>query len=356
MKSGWLVLSVAVIVTVALLGGCSGHGGQAPPNGGTGQAAFVGRAVCGTCHSGINTAYGSYNGVAFVPGTVDPSHVFANFTGSAHGQDMRSKGPNNRNVQDNPACVPCHVTGFEEATGYKSDAETPHLEGIGCEECHGKGSLHAGAPSSSNINKLPPASTTCWDCHVPSYKLLRGPVPDVNDQTFINTAPKSVGPHNRQAPLLVGVLAYNQPQLPSPHSAIENTCVTCHLSEGSTSRHGSSALAVDFDACVVCHGSEANAEQMVEDFEAEMNALGIELAGEDPSNPGQPDPNCGGGLLAAFAAANGIDVDNNSNPDDPAVKAYKAARYDFAYAFSSGMVHNPPLVEQMLADAKALVD
>jgi len=94
----------------------------------------------------------------------------------------------------------------------------------------------------------------------------------------------------------------------------------------------------------------------VEDFEDQMNALGVELAGEDPSNPGHPDMNCNGGLLAAYAAANGINVATNANPDSEAIKRYKAARYSFAYAFSSGTVHNPPLAERMLKDAKALVD
>ncbi|MBU0607271.1 MAG: hypothetical protein KKI08_05260 [Armatimonadetes bacterium] len=365
MKAGWLVLSVGVVVIVALIGGCAGHGGQAPPDGGPAAAAFVGRAVCATCHAGANTAFGAYNGVAFVPGTTDPSHVYANFTGSAHGQDMRSKGPGNRNVQDNPGCVACHVVGSGEATGYTSAAATPHLEGIGCEECHGKGSVHAGTPSSSNITKWPDASTTCWDCHAGSYKYTRAGQPSTvtdDNPTLYGALPSKVRAHQRQAPFLNGYLGYGIGKWDySPHLNVPNTCVSCHLSEGSSSHHGRTALQVDFDACVGCHaGGEAAAEQMLEDFEDEINDLLIELGGDDGS--GAPNATPIGGLIHQFAVLHSIDdgtpetAGGITDPDNAFVKAYKAARYNFDHVEASGAWHNPPFAEKLLADAKALVD
>lgn len=40
-------------------------------------------------------------------------------------------------------CVICHVTGFEYLTGYRNDQATPQLKDVGCESCHGPGSIHA---------------------------------------------------------------------------------------------------------------------------------------------------------------------------------------------------------------------
>lgn len=358
MKIYWLVLLVAV-VGIVILGGCGGHSGQLDGGGGGGGnvvAAFVGRAVCATCHEDVSKSYGSYNGVAFVPGTVDPDDVYTNFTGSAHGQDMRSKGPNNTNVIDNASCQPCHTTGYQEDGGFKSVAETPNLEGIGCEECHGTGNEHAGGPSEDNITKLPNASTTCWDCHVPSYKMLRSPVAEVTDDTLALKKAGSVTPHHPQAAFLNGYQGANLAQFAnSPHSAIDNTCVTCHLNPESGSKHGSTALEVDFTACAPCHGSAGAAQTLFENFEEEVNTELIALMGENPSEPGEPDEACGGGTLAAYAAAHGIDLTTAGPAGDVYYRRYKAARYNLTYIMTGGMAHNPPFVEKLIDDAKAYI-
>jgi len=44
--------------------------------------------------------------------------------------------------QEDPACLKCHATGFGEATGFHTAADTK-LAGITCEACHGPGSAHA---------------------------------------------------------------------------------------------------------------------------------------------------------------------------------------------------------------------
>jgi hypothetical protein len=43
-------------------------------------------------------------------------------------------------------CVVCHVTGFGFSTGFASEKDTPKLEGVGCESCHGPSGLHAKDP------------------------------------------------------------------------------------------------------------------------------------------------------------------------------------------------------------------
>jgi Cytochrome c554 and c-prime len=40
-------------------------------------------------------------------------------------------------------CVVCHVIGFEYLTGYRNEKDTPQLKDVGCESCHGPGSIHA---------------------------------------------------------------------------------------------------------------------------------------------------------------------------------------------------------------------
>ena len=52
-----------------------------------------------------------------------------------------AKQPSNR--QYDPECIVCHTVGFGYVSGFKSEKETPKLENVGCESCHGPGSLHA---------------------------------------------------------------------------------------------------------------------------------------------------------------------------------------------------------------------
>ncbi len=42
----------------------------------------------------------------------------------------------------NAECVSCHVTGYGQAGGFTSEADTPELVGVGCEMCHGAGGTY----------------------------------------------------------------------------------------------------------------------------------------------------------------------------------------------------------------------
>jgi hypothetical protein len=61
-------------------------------------------------------------------------------------------------------CLRCHATGFGRPGGFVSEAETPHLQNLGCESCHGPGSAHveSGAPGDI-VGELTPAD--CARCH-----------------------------------------------------------------------------------------------------------------------------------------------------------------------------------------------
>jgi hypothetical protein len=43
-------------------------------------------------------------------------------------------------------CIVCHTVGFGYKTGFANERDTPKLKDVGCESCHGPGSLHAKNP------------------------------------------------------------------------------------------------------------------------------------------------------------------------------------------------------------------
>lgn len=68
-------------------------------------------------------------------------------------------------------CVKCHVTGYGEAGGFTSMADTPELANVGCEACHGPGSLYKAKEVMEDRDaavaaglKLPDEDT-CVACH-----------------------------------------------------------------------------------------------------------------------------------------------------------------------------------------------
>jgi hypothetical protein len=54
--------------------------------------------------------------------------------------EEKAKNPSNR--QFDGECIVCHTTGFAYETGYRDAKRTPQLQEVGCESCHGTGSLH----------------------------------------------------------------------------------------------------------------------------------------------------------------------------------------------------------------------
>ena len=63
-----------------------------------------------------------------------------------------------------PACVKCHVTGYEKDGGFIDNEVTPEMAGVQCEVCHGQGSEHAANPMPTNIVKESGA-VLCRECH-----------------------------------------------------------------------------------------------------------------------------------------------------------------------------------------------
>jgi hypothetical protein len=65
-----------------------------------------------------------------------------------------------------PECVVCHVVGMDYESGFVTQDKTPHLEGVGCENCHGPGSQHI---MTAGLTKSSEPKSTCTDCHTPEH-------------------------------------------------------------------------------------------------------------------------------------------------------------------------------------------
>ncbi|MBL8633917.1 MAG: hypothetical protein JNM40_11900 [Myxococcales bacterium] len=79
-------------------------------------------------------------------------------------------------------CVGCHTTAFDAPAGsnlftiHKWEQATnpptgigPDLRHVGCEVCHGPGSLHVAAPGKVKIPTPRPDASTCQQCHTPEH-------------------------------------------------------------------------------------------------------------------------------------------------------------------------------------------
>jgi len=94
---------------------------------------FIGSSRCKTCHESEYEVWDTSR------------HANAFPTLSEH---PKAKPPHNR--QFDGECVVCHTTGFGYQTGYRDEKRTPHLFGVGCETCHGPGSMHADEPGNKD--------------------------------------------------------------------------------------------------------------------------------------------------------------------------------------------------------------
>ncbi|MEY4672500.1 MAG: hypothetical protein RL148_284 [Planctomycetota bacterium] len=115
-------------------------------------AAYVGSESCATCHpNAYETMLGTKHAQAW------ETLVLAENDPKRYGWPVTSY----------PDCVDCHVVGYGEQSGFVDADKTPHLAGVGCEQCHGPASEHVKNPLQNKLGKVgggTPAKV-CTSCH-----------------------------------------------------------------------------------------------------------------------------------------------------------------------------------------------
>lgn len=74
-----------------------------------------------------------------------------------------------RDKEYNLDCVGCHVTGYEMPGG-ATVSHVGDLQDVGCENCHGPGSMHLSDPVGAAVNvRLEAPEDVCLRCHTPEH-------------------------------------------------------------------------------------------------------------------------------------------------------------------------------------------
>jgi hypothetical protein len=138
--------------------------GQDCPAPAKGKAAFVGNTACLECHE----------------------DAFPLWRESKHSHAWETLETAGKQFHLN--CVGCHVTGYEQPGGVCRLDKVAGREDVGCESCHGPGSLHVEQPESANIVGKP-GKELCVTCHNPENS------PHFDFATYL---PRIVGPGHGQ--------------------------------------------------------------------------------------------------------------------------------------------------------------
>jgi len=103
---------------------------------------YSGEGVCQTCHRNQHQTWALTN------------HAYAFGTLIEHGEER------------NPECLPCHTVGWEKPGGYSLETPYSYLQGVQCENCHGRGGPHQSpdAPAQG-------FESVCGTCHNPKHSL-----------------------------------------------------------------------------------------------------------------------------------------------------------------------------------------
>ncbi len=84
----------------------------------------MGENTCAKCHEKVANSFKTHQ----------HNDAFANIQNDRRYCQLKKEGREG-------ACLKCHVTGYGEPGGFVSAEETPELAKVGCESCHGPGSI-----------------------------------------------------------------------------------------------------------------------------------------------------------------------------------------------------------------------
>jgi len=133
-----------------------------------GKRIYIGSKACLKCHIGNNT-----NDYTFITAWKNNPHLkaFETLASNAALELSTTELARVANPQDDPYCLKCHVTGFNESTDMTMNIDL--TEGVGCESCHGAGSNYSKMYFMQNREKavklglIPEPKLTCIKCHNP---------------------------------------------------------------------------------------------------------------------------------------------------------------------------------------------
>jgi hypothetical protein len=66
-------------------------------------------------------------------------------------------------------CIGCHSVGYMKKGGFCRLSDVDGFENVGCEECHGPGSVHVGDGEAGSIRREAPEALCRTSCHVPEH-------------------------------------------------------------------------------------------------------------------------------------------------------------------------------------------
>lgn len=130
-----LILCFALAFLLPLMIGAQGPTG----------ASFVGSKECSYCH----------------PDEYERFTEHANKAKSDHSVRLMAPKLTSEELRE---CFGCHTTGYGQPGGFRSFEETPEMAHVGCESCHGPGSVHARTGHRDDIiGKM--SLDVCRPCH-----------------------------------------------------------------------------------------------------------------------------------------------------------------------------------------------
>lgn len=152
--------------------------------------------------------------------------------------------------QTNSSCLPCHTVGYGLPTGFVSEAITPQLAAVECENCHGPAANHAANPDDPTLRPhVEIAATVCGGCHDSKF------VPDQVAQYHLPFYEDwNASPHRAVVPDVAEEMQSAQ----GPTVFIPN-CGRCHSgtvreafleNEPLPDGHEAAAIAI---SCAICH-------------------------------------------------------------------------------------------------------
>jgi len=153
---------------------------------------YVGVDKCKMCHmsKAKGDAYGTWKA---------SKHAEAYTTLASPESQAIAKKMGIADAQKSPQCLKCHVTGHSAPQSAKAASYKP-ADGVGCETCHGAGSLykemkvmralHAGTQDAKAVGYSKGDKSQCVSCHNPASPTYKPFKVEEAYQKIAHTAPK----------------------------------------------------------------------------------------------------------------------------------------------------------------------